>query len=121
MTNYLLQNLELGFNVHLLFQINEKKSEIDAHRNPGGDFGKCVNIDQPIAHKFSNKHSSSCEVIKQQTADVMFSHSADAIMHSTAERERSRGIEDYRCYCLSIFLESVEFSEELKSQKINFW
>ncbi|XP_012256855.2 centrosomal protein of 120 kDa-like [Athalia rosae] len=101
--------------------IEEKRSEIDAHRNPGGDYGKCIKIHQPtMGYKAPNKHSLSCEIIKQPTPDLIFSQSADAILHSAAGKECSRSIEAYRCYSLEISLDSVELSEEFKIENLNF-
>ncbi|XP_015518371.2 centrosomal protein of 120 kDa isoform X1 [Neodiprion lecontei] len=114
-------DLDIKDSHHYRNSVDKTKSEIEAHRNPGGDFGKCISLNQPVGHfKNPNKHSSSCEVIKEQAADVIFSHSADAILHSASNKECSRSIKAYHCYCLSILLESIKFSQELATENINF-
>ncbi|XP_053999274.1 centrosomal protein of 120 kDa isoform X2 [Hylaeus anthracinus] len=93
-----------------LKQINY--SEIDCHRNPAGDFGKCTTGIKMF--NFSNEcnilnnHSLSCNITKTQPIKTVCSQSIDRPPCHCSDIEYSKSVEAYRCYCLKILLITIK-------------
>lgn len=87
-------------------------SEIDCHRNPGGDFRKysvgAHMIDFANTYNSVNKQSLSCEVIQSQPIKAVFSQSADTLLSNI--NDCSKSVEAYHCYCLNILLIAIKLT-----------
>ncbi|XP_076236826.1 rha [Calliopsis andreniformis] len=103
--------------------INEQKNnfkqinynEIDYHRNPAGDFRKNINGTQVFnwAQYSSecntlNKHSLSCEVIKNKPIKTACSQSIDTLWCQCSNNDCCKSVEAYHCYCLNILLVAIK-------------
>ncbi|XP_076176047.1 rha isoform X3 [Ptiloglossa arizonensis] len=90
----------------------ENYSEIDCHRNPAGDFGKCTNGVQmfnfPNECNILNKHSLNCEVKKNQPINTICSQLVDTLPYQCNVNDCSKSVEAYHCYCLNILLIAIK-------------
>ncbi|XP_029056561.1 centrosomal protein of 120 kDa-like isoform X1 [Osmia bicornis bicornis] len=95
-----------------LKQTKSYGSEIDCHRNAGGDFGKysvgAPMIDFANTYNSLNKQSLSCEVIQSQPIKAVFSQSADTLLSNI--NDCSKSVEAYHCYCLNILLIAIKLT-----------
>ncbi|XP_053999275.1 centrosomal protein of 120 kDa isoform X3 [Hylaeus anthracinus] len=109
--------LLLGLSIHdqestILNSRSENYSEIDCHRNPAGDFGKCTTGIKMF--NFSNEcnilnnHSLSCNITKTQPIKTVCSQSIDRPPCHCSDIEYSKSVEAYRCYCLKILLITIK-------------
>nr|XP_033341936.1 centrosomal protein of 120 kDa-like isoform X2 [Megalopta genalis]XP_033341937.1 centrosomal protein of 120 kDa-like isoform X2 [Megalopta genalis]XP_033341938.1 centrosomal protein of 120 kDa-like isoform X2 [Megalopta genalis] len=93
-----------------LQQINY--SEIDCHRNPAGDFGKCTTglqmFNFPNRCNMLNNHSSSYEHLRNQPIKPVYSQSLDTLPCHCSLNGCSKSVEAYHCYCLNILLIAIK-------------
>ncbi|KAG7198473.1 hypothetical protein KM043_005854 [Ampulex compressa] len=99
----------------------ETHDEIDSHRNPGGDFGKCVH--QPInTYRQENKYPPNSRIFKNQPHTVITSQTADTVFCQCNQQNCLKSVEVYHYYCLSILLNAITLqSSKTQIQNIEFW
>ncbi|XP_078047958.1 protein rha [Augochlora pura] len=109
--------LFLGLSIHdqdsaLLNSHVENHSEIDCHRNPAGDFGKCTTglqiFNFPNRGNMLNNHTSSYQHIRNQPIKPVYSQSLDILPCHCSLDGCSKSVEAYHCYCLNILLIAIK-------------
>ncbi|XP_011693780.1 PREDICTED: centrosomal protein of 120 kDa-like isoform X3 [Wasmannia auropunctata] len=122
-----ISNAQLNRNEESINSIDQRRPEVESHRNPSGDFGKSSFRNVPseakctTEYKNINKQSAECQCLKRQTDRVTCSRSCDGMLYNSVNKNHTKDAGPYHCYCLRISLVAITLvSETLSGRGIEF-
>ncbi|RLU24249.1 hypothetical protein DMN91_004460 [Ooceraea biroi] len=101
--------------------INNRRPEIEYHRNPAGDFERFSSRNISSEAKCETQQIADRQCPKYQSDKITHSYPCDAIFCNCVNRNYPKGVTSYHCFCLNISLAAITLvSDRLSGRQIEF-
>ncbi|XP_043280435.1 centrosomal protein of 120 kDa-like [Venturia canescens] len=96
--------------------VNEATSEIDAHRNPCGDFNKCIGGD----YRNLGCRNLQNDYENPRIPDDRLPLPRSVVTATNSYNNHENSVEAYHCYCLNVSLTGIQSSSPIQNIEFRF-